>query len=57
MQTNTVKYRIRNTDYARDYKISIFVVAQTRYKGCVDSQSQLCDNVAKEVSVTLWLFI
>lgn len=27
MQPHTVKYRIRNTDHAKDYKISIFVVA------------------------------
>lgn len=57
MQPNAVKYRIRNTDYANDYKISIFVVTLTRSKGCVDSQSQVCDTVATEVNVILWLFI
>lgn len=31
MHSNTVKYRIRNSDHANDYKISIFVATQTRW--------------------------
>lgn len=53
MHSNTVKYRIRNSDHANDYKISIFVVTQNQMVRVVYSQSQMCDTVAKEVSVTL----
>lgn len=52
---STVKYRIRNTGHAKDYKISVFVQSHSRGKGCVDSQSQVCDAV--EVSVTSPLFM